>query len=117
MKIATALGAITTAVLFFFGLIFVIASSVEQTATRLVTGLSFFAVGIVVAYFTYLSIKKPVSIVQRLEISGKMGAAQIKCPHCSASIESNRIKVVSGVPYVTCPYCGTTFEITEEPKW
>jgi len=32
-------------------------------------------------------------------------------------IESNKIKVVSGVPYVTCPYCGTTFEITEEPKW
>jgi transcription elongation factor Elf1 len=46
-----------------------------------------------------------------------MKAAPIKCPNCSASIDVNKIKIIAGVPYATCDYCGTTFEVTEEPKW
>jgi predicted Zn finger-like uncharacterized protein len=52
-----------------------------------------------------------------LEVSGEMKGAAIKCPNCGASINADQIKIVSGVPYVKCPYCGTTFEVTEEPKW
>ncbi len=28
-----------------------------------------------------------------------------------------QIKVVNGAPMVTCPYCHTVYQITEEPKW
>ena len=27
------------------------------------------------------------------------------------------ITLVAGAPTVTCPYCGVTYQITEEPKW
>ena len=27
------------------------------------------------------------------------------------------IKLVAGAPVVTCPFCGTTYQLTEEPKW
>jgi hypothetical protein len=117
MKIITVLGAVAVAILFFFGLIFAIAASVQEAATRLAVSLALFLVGAAVAYFTYLSARKPITIIQQLEISGQMKSASIKCPNCSASVDANKIKIVSGVPYATCPYCGTTFEVTEEPKW
>ena len=114
MKIINLLGAIAVAFLFFFGIIFAIASSVEQTTTRLITSLMLFLIGFAIAYYIT---RKPKTIIQRLELSGQMKAAPIKCPNCSASVDANRIKIISGVPYATCAYCGNTFEVAEEPKW
>ena len=122
MKLITIFGAIAVAIIFFFAIIFALASSyptlTEQAAqTRLLTSGILFIVGLAVIAGIYLTTRKPKTIIQRLEISGPMKAAQIKCPNCGGSIDANQIKIVSGVPYVKCPYCGTTFEVTEEPKW
>jgi DNA-directed RNA polymerase subunit RPC12/RpoP len=114
VKIITLLGAIAIAVIFFFSLIFAIAASVGSTVPRLTVSLLLLVVGFAIAY--YIS-RKPKTVIQRLEISGQMKAAPLKCPNCSASVDANQIKIVSGVPYATCPYCGNTFEVTEEPKW
>jgi len=114
VKLKTALGAIAIAVLFFFGIIFAIAASVAYTLTRLIVAASLFIVGFSIAYYIT---KQPKTIVQKLELSGEMKAVALKCPNCSASVDANKIKIVSGVPYATCPYCGHTFEVTEEPKW
>jgi predicted Zn finger-like uncharacterized protein len=122
VKAITILGAIAAAVLFFFAVIFALASSAQgipvQTAqTRLVSSGLLFIIGLAVIVGIYYVTRKPKTVIQRLEVSGQMQAAAIKCPNCSASIDANEIKIVSGVPYVKCPYCGTTFEVTEEPKW
>ena len=119
VKIITLLGAIAVAVLFFFSIIFAIASSAqevisEQRITRLIVAVLLFVAGFAIAYYIT---RKPKTVIQRLEVSGQMKAAAIKCPNCSASVDANQIKIVSGVPYATCPYCGNTFEVTEEPKW
>ncbi len=117
MKITTILGAIAAAVVFFFAVIFALAASVQATLTRLVTSGILFVIGIAIIVGIYYTTRKPKTVIQRLEVSGQMKAVPIKCPNCSASIDANRIKIVSGVPYATCPYCGTTFEVAEEPKW
>ncbi len=117
MKIIAVLGAIAVAVLFFFAVIFALAASVQATLTRLVTSGILFIIGITVIVGIYYTTRKPKTVIQRLEVSGQMKAASIKCPNCGASVDANQIKIVSGVPYATCPYCGTTFEVTEEPKW
>ena len=114
MKIVTVLGAIAVAVLFFFGAIFAIAASVQATLTRLTASLILFAIGVAIAYYIT---RKPKTVIHQVEFSGQMKAAPLKCPNCSASINVNKIKIVSGVPYATCDYCGNTFEVTEEPKW
>jgi len=106
------LGTIAIAVLFFFGIIFALASAYEST--RLIVSAMFFIVAFGIAYYIT---RKPKTIIQKLEVSGQMKAVAIKCPNCSASIDADQIKIVAGVPYATCPYCGHTFEITEEPKW
>jgi uncharacterized Zn-finger protein len=117
MKLLVVLGAVVVAVLFFFGIIFAMAASVAATATRLTVSVMLFAVGFAIAAATYYATRKPKTVIHQLELSGQMKAAAIKCPHCSASVDANQIKIVSGVPYATCPYCGNTFEVAEEPKW
>ena len=124
----TVLGAVAVAVLFIFaiilvflGIIFAIAASVSNPTARTNVALLsftgaivFFIAGSVVAYYIT---KKPKTVIQRLEVSGQMKPVALKCPNCSASVDANQIKIVSGVPYATCPYCGHTFEVAEEPKW
>jgi DNA-directed RNA polymerase subunit RPC12/RpoP len=112
MNLKTVLGIIAIAILFFFGIIFSLASVYE--ITRLYVGLLLFLVAFVIAYFIT---RKPKTIIQRLEVSGQMKAVSLKCPNCSASVDTNQIRIVSGVPYATCKYCGNTFEVAEEPKW
>ncbi len=112
MNLKTVLGAIAIAVLLFFGIVFALAS--VYAPTRLVVATLLFVVSFGIAYYIT---RKPKTIIQRLELSGQMKAVALKCPNCSASVNSEKIKIVSGVPYATCPYCGQTFEITEEPKW
>lgn len=122
MKIITVIGAIVVSICFFFAVIFAIASSyvgltAQAAQSRLLTSAILFIVGLTVIAGIYYVTRKPKTVIQQLEISGQMKAAQIKCPNCGGSIDANQIKIVSGVPYVKCPYCGTTFEVTEEPKW
>ncbi len=112
MNLKTILGAVAVAVLFFFGIIFALAS--VYAPTRLIVAVLLFAVGFGIAYYIT---RKPKTVIQRLELSGQMKAVAIKCPNCSASVDANQIKIVSGVPYATCNYCGHTFEVSEEPKW
>jgi len=117
VKIITILGAVAVAVVFFFAVIFALAASFQATLTRLVTSGILFVIGVAIIVGIYYTSRKPKTVIQRLEVSGQMKAVPIKCPNCSASVDAKRIKIVSGVPYATCPYCSTTFEVTEEPKW
>jgi uncharacterized membrane protein len=112
MHLKNVLGAIVIAVLLFFGIIFALASVYEST--RLIVAALLFVVAFGIAY--YLT-REQKTIVQKLEVSGDMKAVALKCPNCAASVDANSIKMVSGVPYATCPYCGHTFEVSEEPKW
>ena len=112
MNLKMVLGSIVVAILFFLGIIFAFASA--YNVSRLVVSGLFFAVGFGIIYYI---IRKPKINIQRLELSGQMKAVALKCPICSASINSNNIQIKSGVPYATCDYCDHTFEIVEEPKW
>lgn len=114
VSLKTILGVFAIAVLFFFGIIFALAASAANTMTRLITAALLFAAGFIIIY--YLA-RQPKTATQRLEVSGEMKAVTLKCPNCGASVDANQIKIVSGVPYATCPYCGNTFEVAEEPKW
>jgi predicted Zn finger-like uncharacterized protein len=117
MKAITILGAIAVAILFFFAVIFALAASVQATSARLATSGILFIIGLAIIVGIYYATLKPKTVIQRLEVSGEMKAAAIKCPNCGGSISADQIKINAGVPYVKCPYCGTTFEVSEEPKW
>ncbi len=119
MELKTVLGAIAIAVLLFFGDNIRLAIGALQAAdpnrtTRLIVAAMLFIVAFGIAFYIT---RKPKTIIQQFEVSGEMKAVSIKCPNCSGSIDPKSIKIVDGVPYATCPYCGHKFEVTEEPKW
>ena len=112
MNLKMVLGSIIVAILLLLGIIFALASAYETS--RLVVAAFFFLISLGIIYFTT---QKPKVNIQKVEFSGQMKAVALNCPNCSASITSKNIKLVSGVPYATCSYCGKTVEVTEEPKW
>lgn len=112
MKLKNIIGGLLIAILFFFGIIFALASS--YAASRLIIAALLFIVGFGLLY--YLT-RKPKVTIQKLELSGQMKAVALQCPNCSASIKSDQVKIVSGVPYAKCVYCDHTFEVAEDPKW
>jgi uncharacterized membrane protein len=112
MNLKMVFGSILVAVLFFMGIIFAFAS--VYALSRLVVAGLFFIVGFGIIYYIT---RKPKVSIQKVEFSGQMKAVALKCPNCSASIRADSIKIVSGVPYATCDYCGHVFEVVEEPKW
>jgi predicted RNA-binding Zn-ribbon protein involved in translation (DUF1610 family) len=109
------LASITVAILFFFGVIFALASA--YAPSRLAVATVLFAAGFGITAILYLVTRRRSDVVHRVELSGEMKAVPITCPNCGASIRPEGIKIVDGVPYVTCKYCGHAFEVTEEPKW
>jgi Zn finger protein HypA/HybF involved in hydrogenase expression len=117
MRLLVVLGAVLVAGLLFFAVIFAMAASVVATTTRLTVSLMLFALSFALAAIIYYATRKPKTVIHQLELSGQMKAAPIKCPNCGGSVDPNQIKIVSGVPYASCPYCGKTFEVAEEPKW
>lgn len=122
MRVLAVLGSVAAAVVFFFAVIFALASSYElltsqEAQARLLTSLILFVIGLAIVGSIYYITRKPKTVIQRLEVSGRISVSQIKCPNCGGSISASEIKITQGVPYVKCPYCGTTFEVVEEPKW
>jgi predicted RNA-binding Zn-ribbon protein involved in translation (DUF1610 family) len=119
MKLTTIIGGVIAAICFFFAVIFAMAASYSAAVatSRLLTSGILFLVGAAVLAVVWYMNRKNTTIVQRLEVSGQMKAATIKCPNCGGNIAANQIQINQGVPYAKCPYCGTTFEVTEEPKW
>lgn len=110
----TLVGYIASGIILFFAVLYALASTVENPMRIWISTLLFLA-GFGILYFAWK--RQPTQIVQKLEVPGKIKVQAIKCPNCSASIDMKQIKMVNGIPLVKCPYCGHTFEITEEPKW
>jgi len=104
---------IFSAILLLLAVLYALASA--YAPMRIWISALLFLAGFGILFFAWK--RQPTQIVQKLEMPGKIKAQAIKCPNCSASIDMNQIKIVDGVPLAKCPYCGHTFEITEEPKW
>lgn len=117
------IGLIAAAILILFGLLWMIASSSPESDPgwfgtglgMLIAGLVLVAVCIVVILVTRP--KKPVEIVQKVDLTGDVGMAKLKCKNCGADLDQKSITLREGAIFVSCPYCGSTYQMVEEPKW
>jgi len=57
------------------------------------------------------------NVTVNIDLPGEVGMDAIKCKSCGGVLTEKDIKMVAGAPVVTCPYCSTTYQLTEEPKW
>jgi hypothetical protein len=119
-------------VLVFFGVLFLWAAFSDEaqaqgkSSGRLLVGGATTLVGLLLlagaGVWTYRSYKryqgeKPRTVVQQIDLPGDLSLEELKCRACGAALSKDNIDVKAGAVVVTCPYCGTSYEVEEEPKW
>ena len=57
------------------------------------------------------------NVTVNIDLPGEVGMDAIKCKSCGGTLSEKGVRLVAGAPVVTCPFCGTTYQLTEEPKW
>lgn len=56
-------------------------------------------------------------VTMKMDLPGETKVEQMKCQSCGGVITSKDIQIMAGAPVVSCPYCQSTYQLTEEPKW
>ena len=57
------------------------------------------------------------NVTVKVDLPGDTKIEQMKCRSCGGTLTADNIKLVNGGPVVTCPYCNSVYQLTEEPKW
>jgi formylmethanofuran dehydrogenase subunit E len=57
------------------------------------------------------------NVTVQVDLPGQTKIDAMKCKSCGGTLTADNIKLVNGAPMVTCPFCGTIYQLTEEPKW
>ena len=103
-------------VLGFVGIVSLIAATQANAGFRILTGLVLIAAGIFVAAITRMKVPDQ-RIIQEIDLSGDVRTEEMKCNACGAALDKDSVSVRAGGVFVDCPYCGTSYQIEEEPKW
>jgi hypothetical protein len=122
MSTGKIIGYIAAGILVFFGVLWLWAAfgSTGNPGGRLLVGGLLVLIGLGIIVVMRLREPKPeqqITIHQQVEVSGEVDAEALKCRNCGSQLDKSAISVVQGAIMVTCPYCGTTYQLTEEPKW
>ncbi len=110
---------IAAAILIFFGVLFIYATfSPTGQIAWLFIGLISVVIGFGLIWFAGKRAKREATeLIQRIELSGDIDLETLTCRNCGGALSSDNIKLVAGAPVVACPYCNTSYQLTEEPKW
>lgn len=113
------IGYIVAGILIFFGVLFIWAAfSPEGNTGWIVVGIITVVIGLGIILFVKLREPKPAQeIIQKIDLTGDVAVAKLKCKNCGADLNKDSISVKEGAIFVNCPYCGSTYQIVEEPKW
>jgi hypothetical protein len=110
------------------GILFLWASGAggSDASGRVVVGLLTSCVGVLMiaggVVLAWLALRpKPGDATQnvtlKVDLPGDVNLEAMKCQSCGGVLTTDNIQMVAGAPVVNCPYCKTTYQLTEEPKW
>jgi len=121
MKAGKLVAYIGAAILILFGILFIVASTdkAQGQAGWFWVGLIMLAVALVLVFFAS---KKPkpaptTNITMDIDLPANVNMDTLKCRACGGTLGTKDIQMVAGAPVVTCPWCHTTYQLTEDPKW
>lgn len=122
MSAGKIIGYVVAGILIFFGVLFIWgAFSPQGEPGWIIIGIITAAIGLGIIAFVKFREPKPAQppqeIVQKLDLSGDVELAKLKCQNCGAELDQDSIQVKEGAIFVSCPYCGTAYQMVEEPKW
>jgi len=124
MKAIKIIAFVIAAILILFGVIFILgAFSPQGQSSWIITGIILLGASFAIIFFT-TRIHAPTgdagaaqNVTYQIDLPGNVNMDTIKCKSCGGTLTANDIKMVAGAPMVTCPYCHTSYQLTEEPKW
>ncbi len=118
-------GYVVAGILILFGVLYlwsIPAAGSGQLVSRLIVGVISVAVGVAIIWV--VRTRGPATIQQitqqvelDLEAGGELNVEQLKCQSCGAELSKDSVSLVQGAVMINCPYCGSTYQLTEEPKW
>jgi Na+/melibiose symporter-like transporter len=122
MSAGKMIGYIVAAILILFGVLFIWAAfSPEGQTGWILVGVVTVAIGLgIIGLIKFREPKPaqpPLEIVQKIDLSGEVELEKLKCQNCGAELDQDSITLKQGAIFVSCPYCGTAYQMVEEPKW
>lgn len=57
------------------------------------------------------------NVTLKVDLPANVSMDSLKCKSCGGTLTMDNIQMVAGAPVVNCPYCHSTYQLTEEPKW
>ncbi len=57
------------------------------------------------------------NVTLKVDLPANVNMDTLKCKSCGGTLTMDNIQMVVGAPVVNCPYCHSTYQLTEEPKW
>jgi hypothetical protein len=111
---------IGAALCLLFGVLFIMATFSSQGQLGwLLVGIIFVLIAFGLIWFASRKpkVETAPNVTLKVDLPGDVNMSTLKCKACGGTLTAENIKMVAGAPVVTCPYCGTTYQLTEEPKW
>jgi len=119
MSAGKIIGYISSAIAIFFGVIFIYgAFSPDGQPVWLIIGAISVLVGFGIIWF--IARKQATGdeeVKVQIDLSGDVNLDTLTCESCGGQLSPEHISMVAGAPVVACPFCGTSYQLTEEPKW
>jgi DNA-directed RNA polymerase subunit RPC12/RpoP len=116
-------GYVVAGILILFGVLYlwsIPAAGSSQIVSRLIVGVVSLAIGVVIIWVVRTRGPAPVQQITQqvqLDMPGDVSVEKLKCQSCGAELSKDAVSLVQGALMVKCPYCGSTYQLTEEPKW
>lgn len=86
----------------------------------LLLGFAFIGIGFGLIYFAG-RIRKSEQVEQNvtlnIDLPENVEMDQFKCESCGGVLSTDNVEMVAGAPWVNCPYCGTSYQLKEDPRW
>jgi len=116
------IGYIIAAMLVFFGILFIWAAfSPDGEVGWIIVGVISVGIGLGIIALIKLREPKPAQppqeIIQKIDLSGDMELETLKCQKCGGELQKDSISIREGAIFISCPYCGSAYQMVEEPKW
>ncbi len=113
---------IAAAILIFFGVLFIWGAFGPEGSTGWIpVGIISVAIGFGLIWLgsrrARQSEAEGSSITYQVDLPGNIELDQFSCKSCGGALKTDNIEMVAGAPVVNCPYCGTSYQLSEEPKW
>jgi hypothetical protein len=118
-----AIGWIAAAILIFFGVMFIYAAFGSTSHPEWI---AVGAVSVLIGFGLIALVSRRPSPgtdgggqppVLKLDLPAATTIDALKCRNCGGNLTAENVSMLAGAPTVKCPFCGTTYQLTEEPKW